>query len=131
MIFSAKKDAVYAIVIWSASIILLPILLFNYSLALLVIFIVMNLNSLWIWNSTSYKIENGELLIKSWLFRNRVKVKNIYEISKTKNVWSSYALAVERLKIKVRLNPAFYVSPNDFEKFIEELKKYNPEIKVK
>ena len=74
MTFTAKKDTVYAIIIWSASIILLAILLFSYSLTLLVIFILISINSLWIWNSTSYIIESGELIIKSWLLRKRVKI---------------------------------------------------------
>ena len=130
MNFLPKKDLVYGVVIWSVPIIMIPFLVYFYSLTILIIFILSVLHSLWIWNSTVYKIENGELYIKSWILRRKIDIQNIKEIKKTKNVWSSYALSTERLEISENGKSTYYVAPLEFKLFIEELKKYNSNIVV-
>lgn len=128
MKYLPRKDKCYTLVIWSAPIILLPFLIFSFSVTILIIFLLSFLLSFWLWNSTSYKIEKGELFIKCWVFRRKVNVKDIVKVKKTKNFLASYALALDRLEITEKNKSKYYLSPNNFETFIEELKKYNSDI---
>lgn len=130
MYFFPKKDFVYALAIWNAPVVILVILLFFYSQTLLIIFFITIFLSSWLWNSTSYKIENGELFVKCWILKKRIKIKSILNIKKTKNIHSSYSLSTERLEITEETKSKFYVSPNDFDSFIKELKKYNSNISI-
>ena len=128
MKYLPKKDKFYTFVIWSAPIIILPFLIFSFSVTILIIFVLSFLLSLWLWNSTSYKIEKGELFINCWVFRRKVNIKDIVKVKKTKNFLASYAMALDRLEITEKNNSKYYISPNNFETFIAELKKYNPDI---
>ncbi len=128
MKYLPKKDKCYTLVIWSAPIIILPFLIFSFSVTILIIFVLSFLLSFWLWNSTSYKIEKGELFIKCWVFRRKVNIKDIVKVKKTKNFLASYALALDRLEITEKNKSKYYLSPNNFETFIEELKKYNSDI---
>ena len=128
MEYLSRKDGFYTLVIWSAPLILILFLIFSFSLSVLIIFILSILLSLWIWNGTRYVIENGELFIQSWIFRKRVAIKDIVKVRKTKNFLASYAMAVDRLEITEKNNQRFYISPDNVEMFITELKKTNPNI---
>jgi len=86
MNYLPKKDMVYAFAIWSLPVLLIPFLIFLYSKTLLVILTVSILLSIWVWNSTSYKIENGELFIKCWILRRRVNIQDIIKVRKTNNI---------------------------------------------
>ncbi len=130
MQYLPKKDLIYALTIWAAPTIVLFLLLFNFSFTLLIIFILSFMLSFWLWNSTKYEITNGELCIRCWLFKKRVNIKDIEQVKKTKNIWASYALAVERLEITEKNKSKYYISPNNFEAFIAELKRYNAAIRV-
>ncbi|MBK7107415.1 MAG: PH domain-containing protein [Ignavibacteriae bacterium] len=131
MNFEPKKDLLYTIVIWSIPIFILPFLVFLYSKTMLIIFICAIGLSVWIWNSTNYKIEKGELFIKSWILRKYVKIENILKVRKTNNILSSYALSSERLEITEKSKNRFYIAPKDFNTFISELLKINPNIEIK
>ncbi len=130
MKYLPKKDKFYAFTIWSAPAILIPFLIFSFSETILIIFVLCFLLSFWLWNSTSYKIEKGELLIKCWIFKRKVNIKNIVTVKKTKNFLASYAMALDRLEITENNKSQYYVSPDNFETFIAELKKYNSDIIV-
>ncbi len=128
MKYLPKKDKFYALVIWSVPIIIIPFLIFSFSITILIIFVLSLLLSFWLWNSTSYKIEKGELFIKCWVFRRKVNIKDIVKVKKTKNFLASYAMALDRLEITEKNKSKYYISPNNFETFIAELKEYNPDI---
>ncbi len=130
MYFLPKKDLVYRIVIWSLPIIMLPLLFIVFTTAMVVVFVLSLVLSVWLWNSTSYRIENGELYIKCWVLRKNVNILNIIKVRKTNNILSSYALSLERLEITEKPRNKFYVSPDNFDLFIDELKKYNPNIEI-
>ncbi len=131
MNFSSRKDLVYACAIWCLPLFLITWLIFSYSLAMLIIFVSSVFLSFWLWNSTNYKIENGELYIKCWILRKRVNIQNILKIRKTNNLLSSYALSCERLEITEKKRYGkYYVSPDNFNLFIDELKKNNSDIVV-
>ncbi len=128
MQYPPKKDTFYALVIWSVPIILIAFLIVSFSEALAVLFILSVLLSYWLWQSTRYEIENGELLIQCWIFRRKVNIKDIVRVKKTRNFLASYAMALDRLEITERNKDKYYLSPNDFHAFLAELKKYNPDI---
>ena len=130
MQYSPKKDALYALAIWSAPILVLLFLVYSYSVALLVLFILTVLLSVWIWHSTRYEIRDGELIIQSWIFRRRVKIQDIVSVKKTKNLLASYALSRDRLEITEQNQDTYYIAPNDVDAFIAELKQYNPNILI-
>ena len=130
MQYSPKKDALYALAIWSAPIIVLLFLMYSYSVALLVLFILTVLLFVWIWHSTRYEIRDGELIIQSWIFRRRVKIQDIVSVKKTKNLLASYALSRDRLEITEQNQDTYYIAPNDVDAFIAELKQYNPYILI-
>ncbi len=128
MNYSPKKDMFYTFVIWSAPIVIIPFLIFSFSVNILIIFILSFLLSFWLWHSTNYKIEKGVLFIKCWLFRRRINIKNIEKVKKTKNPLASYAMALDRLEITEKNKSKYYISPNNSGTFIAELKKYNSDI---
>jgi len=128
MKYLPRKDRFYAFVIWSAPTIIILFLIFSFSVTTLIIFLLSFLLSFWLWNSTSYKIEKGELFIKCWVFRRKVNIKDILRVKKTRNFLASYAMALDRLEITEKNRSKYYVSPNSFETFIAELKKYNSDI---
>ena len=128
MYYPTNKDFVYGLAIWNGPIVMFILMLVFYSAALVLGFILSILISTWLWNSTSYKIENGELFAKCLIFRKRVKIENIQKVKKTRNILSSYALSTERLEIMENTQDKFYVSPKNYESFIGELKKYNSNI---
>jgi hypothetical protein len=131
MTFQPKKDAVYGIIIW-----LIPICTFlgfvssHFSILIGVIFILALLLPFWLWNSTEYRLENGELIVKCWIFGKRVQVADIISVTQTKNLLSSYALSAERLELKSRQQGQFYIAPFDFPVFCEALQKENPNILI-
>ena len=130
MKYSPNRDKIYALAIWSAPVIVGVVLILSFSKALLEILGLTFLLSLWLWNSTSYEIEKGQLLIRSWIFRRRANVRDIVKLRKTKNLQASYALAADRLEIVEKDNAKYYVSPKDVESFIAELRSLNPDIIV-
>jgi len=128
MTFKPKKDLLYGIIIWIGPLILIPFLSFYYSLELLIVFIASILLSLWIWFSTEYRIEDNELYIKSWVLRKRIKLSDIMAIRKVENIYSSYALSVKRLEIDVKSFGKTFIAPDDFDNFINEIRKKNSNI---
>lgn len=128
MRFSAKKDLIYAFVIWSGPFFLIPFLFFEQKI-ILILFVAALMLSIWIWNSTIYRIENGILNVKCWILRTQIKISEINTVKKTKNIESSYALSMERLAINFHQN-TIYIAPSNFDAFIDELTKHNPNILV-
>ena len=127
---SAHKDLLYTLVIWSAPLIVLLFLIFSFSVAILVIFVLSLLLSLWLWTSTSYEISEGNLFVRCWIFSKKANIKNIVKVRKTRNLLASFATALDRLEITEKNGSKYYVSPSDFQTFIAELKKHNPDIEV-
>jgi hypothetical protein len=128
--FKPKKDLTYGIVIWLGPALILPYLIFSFSIYMLIVFCIYLLLAFWIWNSTNYAIENEELLIKCWVMKKRIKISEIESVRKTKNNYSSYCLSAERLGIKSFNAGEIYIAPLETELFLSELQKTNSEIKM-
>lgn len=130
MKFKPKKDLTYGIVIWLGPALILPYLIFSFSIYMLIVFCIYLLLAFWIWNSTNYAIENEELLIKCWVMKKRIKISEIESVRKTKNNYSSYCLSAERLGIKSFNAGEIYIAPLETEIFLSKLQKINTGIKI-
>jgi membrane protein YdbS with pleckstrin-like domain len=89
---------------------------------------------LWIVASTGYRIEDGELLIRSGPMRWRIPVQNIRRIEASRSWLSSPALSLDRLRIHHcratgRMRQVL-VSPRDRQGFVQALQRLNPNIAV-
>ncbi len=131
MIFKPHKDLAYAVIIWSGPILLAGLAAVSgFSWLFMFVIIASAFLSLWLWNSTEYRIDGQQLFLKCWLFRKRVSIENIKSIKRTRNYFSSFALAVDRLEIKVGPYDTFYISPLERTLFINECKAVNAGIRV-
>ncbi|WET03778.1 PH domain-containing protein [Flavobacterium sp. YJ01] len=81
--------------------------------------------------TTFYTIERDKLRIKcGFLIDFTIEIKNVKKISETFNVLSSPALSLDRLEILYGKYDTVLISPKDKKRFIEELKRINPEIEI-
>lgn len=72
--------------------------------------------------NTYYKIDNGELLVKSGVFKTTVSIAEIEDIKPTKSLWSAPALSIDRLVIHYGDGNRVVVSPKDKQEFIEAIR---------
>ncbi|BDU25353.1 hypothetical protein FLGSB24_20970 [Flavobacterium sp. GSB-24] len=78
-----------------------------------------------------YSIEGDKLKIKCGYFFNfLIEVKKIKTISETFNIISSPALSFNRLEILYNKYDTLLISPKDKNRFLEAIKRINPEIKI-
>ncbi|MBQ7823750.1 MAG: PH domain-containing protein [Bacteroidaceae bacterium] len=77
---------------------------------------------------TEYVVADGVLYIKCWIMPvKKISVTKIKTIKETHNPLSSYALSLDRLKIEYEKTFTL-VSPDNKQDFVNELRKYNPDI---
>lgn len=86
---------------------------------------------LWIMADTGYRIEGGELLIRSGPLRWRVPVRDIRLVEASRSWLSSPALSLERLRIRHGRAAQVLVSPSDRLGFVQTLRRLNPGIEVR
>lgn len=78
---------------------------------------------------TDYTIKGDKLLIRcGFLFRMTLPVIKIVEITHKSTILSSPALSAKRIGIRYGRKNWVYVSPQNQEEFISDLKSINPEI---
>lgn len=124
--FPPRRDKVYAFAIWLAPVITAALIIIAFSIPLLVIFILSLLLSFWLWNTTDYYILNdNEFLIRSCIFKKTIPINEIWSVRQVRNLYSSFALAVNRLEIKTINYETFYISPEDSDSFLNEIRKHN------
>lgn len=81
--------------------------------------------------TTVYSIEGDKLKIKCGYFFNfLIEIKDIKKISETFNIISSPALSFNRLEILYNKFDTLLISPKDKIRFLEAVKRINPEIKI-
>ncbi|MFJ7678536.1 PH domain-containing protein [Peribacillus sp. NPDC097198] len=85
---------------------------------------------LWIWFTTYYVIERNSLVVRSAFIHKIIPVHEIKSIRRTLNPLSSPALSLDRLEILYGNGKMVLISPENREKFLEELKKLNPSIVI-
>ena len=85
---------------------------------------------LWIWFTTYYVIEKNSLVVRSAFIHKIIPVYEIKSIRRTFNPLSSPALSLDRLEIQYGNGKMVLISPDNREKFLEELEKLNHSIVI-
>lgn len=84
------------------------------------------------YSTTFYSIENKKLLIKCGFFYNlSIEIESIKQISESYNIISSPAFSFDRLEILYNNFDTVLISPKEKLRFIEAIKKINPQIEIK
>ncbi|MDA1916887.1 PH domain-containing protein [Bacillus cereus group sp. BcHK140] len=86
---------------------------------------------IWSWFSTKYIVGEETITIRSGFVKKRILIRDIKQISNTKNPIAAYALSLDRLEIVYDTNQTEIISPKDKEQFISQVKNKNPHIEIK
>ena len=130
MKYTPKRDMVYALIIWGNLIVLLPFLIVFFTVEGFAVYLIILCISYLRWDSTEYRIEKGELIVKCWMCKKKIRIQDIKSVKRTNNIYSSFALSSDRLEITEESNKKFYAAPQDFKSFIKELRSINDNIFV-
>lgn len=96
--------------------------------AAIVIMFIVNMALIQFMLKTEYIVADGMLFLKCWILPIRqIPITKIKAVKETHNPLSSYALSLNRLKIEYEKSCTL-ISPENKKDFINELKKYNPDI---
>ncbi|MBM7614336.1 PH domain-containing protein [Alkaliphilus hydrothermalis] len=85
----------------------------------------------WIWFGTSYYISEEILIIKCGPFSEKISIKDIKSIKKTRNPLSSAALSINRIEIRYGFSGMTLISPKDKEQFVGLILQKNNNIDIK
>ncbi|WP_096155311.1 PH domain-containing protein [Bacillus sp. FJAT-45066] len=111
----------------------IPLWFEEFNAGTIVILIVIGL-TVWlvlaIYLRTYYSVHDDVVRIVSGPFRWKVKISEITSIQSTKSILSSPALSMDRLEIKYGRWGSVVISPEDKQRFANELIKRNSAIKV-
>ncbi|MES5953911.1 PH domain-containing protein [Bacillus fungorum] len=86
---------------------------------------------MWSWFSTKYIVEEETIIIRSGFVKKRIFIRDIKQISNTKNPIAAHALSFDRLEIVYGAHQTEIISPKDKEQFISHVKNKNPHIEIK
>ncbi|ALQ66975.1 PH domain-containing protein [Bacillus thuringiensis] len=86
---------------------------------------------MWSWFSTKYIVGEERITIKSGFVKKRIFIRDIKQISNTKNPVAAHALSFDRLEMVYCTHPTEIISPKDKEQFINLVKRKNPHIDTK
>ncbi|WP_169392708.1 MULTISPECIES: PH domain-containing protein [Psychrobacter] len=78
---------------------------------------------------TKYTLTESQLLINNGFFTQRIEIAKITKITPTRNMKSSPALSLDRIKISYQGNSVL-ISPKDKPLFLQEIQARNPNIAV-
>jgi hypothetical protein len=85
----------------------------------------------WVLYSTSYRLSGGQLLIRSGPFRWSVPLDSIEEIQPTRNILSSPACSLDRLRIRYRGSRyGVMISPESKSAFLQDIASRSPGLRV-
>ncbi|MRS23960.1 PH domain-containing protein [Bacillus sp. RIT694] len=98
------------------------LLFFTISLAILF---------MWSWFSTKYIVGEETITIRSGLVKKRIFIRDIKQISNTKNPIAAHALSLERLEIVYGAHKTEVISPKDKDQFINLVTSKNSNIEMK
>ena len=138
MRFKSRKDWWLTIIIWGSVLVAIGSagygLIVKYATLLeffiiILCAIVVPIFMLWFWFTTEYIIAENHLIIRCGPFKNKILLKNIKSVRKTKNPLSSPALSLRRLEISYDTYNSVLISPKNREEFIKTLTEQYPHIK--
>ncbi|AHA09740.1 hypothetical protein IC9_04223 [Bacillus toyonensis] len=129
--FPSKKDAwLYSIFFIILGACFTPIFagreyfLLFFTIPLAIVFI-------WSWFSTKYIVGEETITIRSGPVKKCIFIRDIKQISNTKNPIAAHALSCDRLEIVYGVHKTEIISPKDKEQFINLVKSKNPHIEIK
>jgi len=76
---------------------------------------------LWVLLGTDYRLESGQLHVRSGPFKWRIPVAAITNIVPTSNPLSSPALSLDRLRIEYEHGKTIMISPRDRDRFLRDM----------
>ena len=128
MRFDSEKDFWLGLLIWITIGVglIVSILVEGWLVRIIMLAMVIFLG--WIWFGTRYYISNGVLIVKSGPINERILIKDIKSIRKTRNPLSSAALSIDRIEIRYAHSGMTLISPKDREQFIALILKENSNI---
>ncbi|GAB6430081.1 PH domain-containing protein [Bacillus luti] len=85
----------------------------------------------WSWFSTKYIVREETITIRSGFVKKRIFIRDIKQISNTKNPIAAHALSFDRLEIVYGAHKTEIISPKGKEQFINLVKSKNPHIEIK
>ncbi|USK71168.1 PH domain-containing protein [Peribacillus asahii] len=134
MEFSSKKDMWMGIIIWAViglfAWIFYESTFIEFDLAGIIVMTILVGLLLSIWFCTHYKIEQGILKISYGPIKKSIAIEDIQSIRLTVNPFTAPALSMYRIEINYRKYKTISISPLNQERFIKELQKLNPKIRM-
>ena len=129
--FKSKIDLWFVILVCLLFTLLLIRLAYDQNWVGFIFIIVVISYVIYSFSTTVYSIEGDKLKIKCGYFFNfLIEIKDIKKISETFNIISSPALSFNRLEILYNKFDTLLISPKDKIRFLEAVKRINPEIKI-
>mgnify|MGYP001953239096 CR=1 FL=1 len=134
MEFSSKKDMWMRMIIWALIGVFIWIFyestFIEFNLVGIIVMTIMIglLLSIWFW--TRYKIEQGILKISYGPIKKSIDIQDIQSIRLTVNPFTAPALSMYKIEINYRKYKTISISPINQERFIKELQKLNPKIRI-
>lgn len=130
MKFDSKKDSWLGLLIWIPIGVGLIVSLVSEAWIVKVIMLATTGFVGWIWFGTKYYILEEILIVKCGPFSERILIKDIKSIKKTRNPLSSAALSIDRIEISHGYSGMTLISPKDRDQFIELILKKNSNIDI-
>lgn len=126
MFFTSKKDIFYFLIIWGTIVLMLILVIFNFSLSVGSVFANLFVLSFagfltWIWFGTNYRIGNEYIEIKYGPFKEKFSIQNINKIGKKKSVLIAPSLAIDKVLLQYGRYGKILVSPKKEKEFIDLL----------
>lgn len=130
MRFDSKKDFWIGLLIWiTIGVgIIVSFLDVGWFIKILMVTVVILIG--WIWFGTRYYILDDVLFVRCGPFSQRILIKEIKSIKKTRNPLSSAALSIDRLEIRYGYSGMTLISPKNIDQFIDLIVKENNKISV-
>jgi len=134
MEFSSKRDMWMGLIIWALIGVFIWIFyestFIEFDLVGIIVMTIMVGLLLSIWFSTHYKIEQGILKISYGPIKKSIAIEDIQSIRLTVNPFTAPALSMYRIEINYLKYKTISISPINQERFIKELQKLNPKIRM-
>ena len=142
MKFKSRKDFLNTSIYWICLLFILVVIPFvwleeaeNMAVKIFVTILLGSISGfmIWLFYGTFYEINSNEILIQNGPVKGKIQIDSIREIISNTTMWVGFwkpATAMNGLIVKYNKFDELYISPKTNEKFIEEILKINPEIKV-
>jgi len=130
MYFSSKRDWWLGLLIWGLVLLAGVPALLKPGKGQFIIMIAVLLFVGWVWFGTGYEILDDELRIRCGPFRQKIPLREIKEIKKTRSPLSAPACSLDRMEIEYGKSKRVMISPADKESFIKVIIEKSPYIRL-